>query len=100
MDLVIGTSDGLYLANAGERPRAVKELTGRFVRHVSRIGGDFFAGSSTGLFRSRDAGQTWQHAGLDGHTVWDLAIAPDDPTTLFATTQPASVFQSRDGGRT
>lgn len=100
MDLVIGTSDGLYLANSGGRPQAVKELTGRFVRHVSRIGGDLFAGSSAGLFRSRDAGETWQRAGLAGHTVWDVAVAPDEPATLFATTQPASVFQSRDGGRT
>ena len=100
MDLVIGTSDGLYLAEAGGAPRAAKELEGRFVRHVSRIGRDLVAGSSAGLFRSRDRGRTWEHAGLADHVVWDVALAPDDRDTLFATTQPASVFQSRDGGRT
>ena len=99
MDLVIGTSEGLYRARAGERAEAAAALAGLFVRHVSRIGTDLVAGTSAGLFRSSDDGRTWRHDGFDGHTVWDVAVAPDDPATLFATTQPASVFQSRDGGR-
>jgi hypothetical protein len=100
MDLVIGTSDGLFLSSSSGAPRPVTEMKGRFVRHVSRVGDTLYAGSDAGLFRSRDAGSTWQHCGLEGHTVWDLAAAPRDPHTLFASTQPAAVFQSRDDGRT
>jgi photosystem II stability/assembly factor-like uncharacterized protein len=100
MDLVIGTSDGLFLANGSDTPRPAADFEGRFVRHVSRTGGALYAGTDDGLFRSDDGGTTWRPAGLEGSVVWDLAVAPHDPRTWYATTQPAAVYQSRDGGRT
>jgi photosystem II stability/assembly factor-like uncharacterized protein len=100
MDLVIGTGDGLFLADGGGAPRAALELKGRFVRHLSRIGDCHYAGTDAGLFRSRDGGGRWEPWGLQGHVVWDLAADPHDPDALVAGTQPPAVFHSRDGGRT
>jgi photosystem II stability/assembly factor-like uncharacterized protein len=73
-----------------------------------------YAGNPTGLSVSHDAGATWRPAGLDlGCGFNDLAIAPSDPTTLYAagarsTPIPfrcqmdaaATVFRSTDGGAT
>lgn len=60
-----------------------------------------------GMYRSTDAGQTWQHIGLkDAGQIAKLAVHPDDPDLIYAAVlgrifgpnEQRGVFRSRDGG--
>jgi photosystem II stability/assembly factor-like uncharacterized protein len=62
-----------------------------------------------GIYRSSDAGKTWQHLGLkDGQQIPALAIDPRDPNRLFAAVlghpygpnEERGIFRSTDGGAT
>lgn len=100
MELLIGTSEGLYRAGGGGAPRPVGGLAGQTVRQVTRLNGDLLVGADQGVFRSPDGGASWQPSGLDGRIVWDLAVSPVDGRTLYAGTQPPALYRSGDGGRT
>ena len=52
-----------------------------------------------GIFRSSDGGVTWQAAGLPGHAVRALALAPSAPDTLVAGALDG-VYRSLDAGKT
>jgi photosystem II stability/assembly factor-like uncharacterized protein len=39
-----------------------------------------------GAFRSTDAGQNWQHIGLNGTKVYQMAVDPGSPNTAYAAT--------------
>ena len=98
MEILIGTTDGLYRAGSAEKPEPSAELAGRRLEHLSRVGDRLFAGTDSGLYLSDDGGRAWRLAGLEGHEVWDVEPAPGDSRTIFASTQPAKLFRSRDGG--
>jgi photosystem II stability/assembly factor-like uncharacterized protein len=53
-----------------------------------------------GLFRSEDRGERWERvvADLDGRFVRALARHPRNPEILFAGTEPAALFVTRDRG--
>jgi photosystem II stability/assembly factor-like uncharacterized protein len=62
-----------------------------------------------GMFRSEDAGRTWQEAGLaDTQQIGRILVDPRDPKTLlvaalghpYAPNAERGVFRSTDGGRT
>ena len=62
-----------------------------------------------GIYKSNDAGKTWQHLGLsDGQQIPALAIDPRDPNRLFAAVlghpygpnEERGIFRSIDGGHT
>ena len=62
-----------------------------------------------GIYKSTDAGKTWQHLGLrDGQQIPALAVDPRDPNKLFAAVlghpygpnEERGVFRSTDGGET
>jgi len=55
-----------------------------------------FDSGGRGLFKTMDAGSTWDRFDYPGNYVTALAIAPDDPRVIFAGT-PGGVFQSNDG---
>jgi len=58
-----------------------------------------FAGTQgNGVFRSADAGKTWQHSGMKGQFVKSLSVSPTEPGTIYAGTRPAYLYVSRDGG--
>jgi len=114
MDILIGTTSGLFRANSVQTatasksdvetlatgaPAAIAELSGRRIERLASVDGAVHAGTDSGLYTSRDRGRSWEPAGLDGYEVWDLAVSPIDARTLFAGTQPAALFRSRDGGR-
>jgi photosystem II stability/assembly factor-like uncharacterized protein len=71
-------------------------------------GGDPTGAHGGGVFKSVDAGATWQRSGLGSVYVQSLAIDPVSPATLYAGTGPLSgqgspgsgVFKSTDGGAT
>ena len=60
-----------------------------------------------GMYRSTDAGSTWEHIGLrDAGQIGKLAIHPDDPNIVYAAVlgqifgpnEERGVFRTRDGG--
>lgn len=62
-----------------------------------------YAGLSLGgVYRSTDAGQTWDwaSAGLDSHgPVYHLAVAPASPDTVYAVVGGRSLHKTTTGGR-
>jgi photosystem II stability/assembly factor-like uncharacterized protein len=58
-----------------------------------------YAAGPAGVFRSDDAGETWQPAGkgLEDVTIVALALHPKQPDTLFAATAQGVLFRSDDG---
>lgn len=99
MNLLIGTSEGIYRAGAGSTAGAAG-IEGHSVRHVTQINGSLLAGADDGVYRSGDGGQTWERVGVEGRMVWDIAARPGDDQTIYAGAQPAGLFVSRDGGAT
>jgi BNR/Asp-box repeat len=94
---IVGTAQGIFVIDAaggGSSP----SLAGPSVRHVSRASGECLAGSAAGIFRSGDGGRTWQASGIGDREIWDATAAPGDPQTLYAVTEPAGLFLSRDAG--
>lgn len=64
--------------------------------------------SGTGVFKSTDAGKSWQFTGLpDSHHVARIVIHPSNPDIvyvaamghLFSRNEERGVFRTRDGGR-
>jgi photosystem II stability/assembly factor-like uncharacterized protein len=62
-----------------------------------------------GIYRSPDAGKTWEHLGLrDGEQIPALAVDPHDANTLFAAVlghpyganEERGIYRSTDGGAT
>jgi len=62
-----------------------------------------------GIYKSTDAGKTWQHMGLDdSQTIARIRVSPTNPDTVYAAVfgHPAAandmrgVYRSRDGGKT
>ena len=98
MELLIGTTDGVFVAGRSGEPKATEGLAGRTVRVLQASNGDIFAGADNGVFRSGDGGRSWRLSGVEGRIVWDLARAPQDERTLYAGTQPAALYRSRDRG--
>jgi photosystem II stability/assembly factor-like uncharacterized protein len=63
-----------------------------------------FAGTTEGVYRTTDAGASWEHV-LTVVMAVDLAVNPDDPNILFAScgnlaTPNHGLYRSADGGDT
>ena len=60
-----------------------------------------YAATSNGVFKSSDGGSSWtlSNTGLEGVSVFSLAIDPKNPTTVYAGTFGNGVFKSIDGGQ-
>jgi photosystem II stability/assembly factor-like uncharacterized protein len=97
--LVIGTTEGVYLADPGQPARA-SQLTDRDVKVLRQVDGQVFAGARDGVYRSSDGGSSWQRVGLAEREVLEVMPAPADPRVVYAGTVPAALFRSRDGGDT
>jgi hypothetical protein len=92
MKLVVGTASGVFADGSSG------SLDGRVIRQVVRSSGALFAAASDGVYRSTNDGQMWTRAGIDVGEVWNVAVSPHNPRTLYAGTQPAHVFVSHDSG--
>lgn len=59
-----------------------------------------YAAGDQGVFRSDDAGQTWQavDGGLPTGGVTALALEPRQPHQLYAVTATNGLYRSDDGG--
>ncbi len=90
------------LAVAPSDPRVIYAGSGEGLQRPDLSVGD-------GIYRSDDAGATWQHLGLrDAQQIAQLAVDPRDPHRLFAAAlghpygpnAERGVFRSGDGGAT
>ncbi len=90
MQILAGTSSGVYGAPDGNWGKPEQLLECGSVRELVRIGTATFAGTSSGVHVSQDGGLSWQHGGLDGYAVWQLRQLGDG--RLLAGTQPARLF--------
>jgi len=68
-----------------------------YPHHPHRI----LAGTDVGLYRSENAGGTWEkiESPMDGIQIWSVTVDATDPETIFVGTRP-DAFRSRDGGQT
>lgn len=103
--LVLATNQGLVVCARDERGawREVRRgLADQKPSSVIAREGVILAGSRRGIFRSADAGRTWQAAstGLSLPYVRWLDHHPDHSDFELAGTEPAGLFISRDGGAT
>ncbi len=101
--MLVATRTGLARAESVDSAWTVVEtmLAGHFVTTTVAAGDIVLAGTTGGLFRSGDGGQTWQetNSGLtERHIRW-LTIHPDEASLVLAGTEPAAVFISADGGQ-
>src|SRR5205085_1407556 len=73
------------------------------------VAGTLLAATDNGLFRrtggavikSIDGGLTWTDSrGIQGASVWSLAVDPASPLTVYAATDGAGLMKSADGGGT
>ncbi len=100
--LLLATRHGLVVCERETESwrETARGLDGKSVTSVTARLGIILAGTTDGIFRSGDGGQTWQEAS-DGITVrhirW-LAHHPDIAEVSFAGTEPAGIFVSHDGG--
>ena len=102
--LVVATRDGLRVF---ERPleearEVLHTLKNQHVTTVSRQGQTLLAGTTAGLFRSTDLGQTWYAAkyGLtESHLRW-VSYHPERQGLALAGAEPASIFYTEDNART
>ncbi len=95
MEFLVGTIAGVF---GGDSRLPADGLGEGAVRHLSWVGSGLLAGAADGVYRSADGGRTWRRSGLEGCDVWTITAAPGDDRTLYAGTQPAHFFRSRDGG--
>src|SRR5262245_5431416 len=102
--LLLATGDGLVVCRpeAGSWQEVRRGLPERGVTSVIAREGVILAGSTEGVHRSDDLGQTWREAsaGLALPYVRWLAYHPQISDCEFAGTEPAGIFVSHDGAVT
>jgi photosystem II stability/assembly factor-like uncharacterized protein len=96
MEFVVGTSAGVFLGESGKPAEGINAGLG--VRSMAQAGDQVFAAGTDGVYRSSNGGRSWMRSGVDGGEVWSVMAAPDHARTLYASTQPARLFVSRDRG--
>ena len=98
MTLLIGTSNGVFVASESDAPKEVEGLAGHEVRALRASNGTVYAGAENGVYVSKDGGASWTFSGVEGKIVWDIAPAPSDDRTVYVGTQPAALYRTQDGG--
>jgi photosystem II stability/assembly factor-like uncharacterized protein len=102
--LYLATADGLVVAQRdGTAWRVARSaLSGHDVTSIVAREDLILAGTTDGILRSTDGGATWHEANqnLSIRRVRWLAGPPRGLALVFAGTQPAGIFVSRDAGET
>ncbi len=98
-------ADGLYRKEAGDS-QWEKLANGmppspqvRDIVFDPRDPNTMFVGTQRGLYKSRDAGDSWKRVKLaEGRIVWSIEFHPNDPQTMFLGTEGSEFYKSQDGG--
>jgi photosystem II stability/assembly factor-like uncharacterized protein len=102
--LYLATSIGLFIithAN-GNWNIVGHTLTDKSLTGVVASKGVILAGTTQGIWRSSDNGQSWSEANATlaiRHVRW-MAGSSDTPSFILVGTEPAGIFVSRDSGKT
>lgn len=107
--LVIATRDALLVLRPGTAWSLERHLEGRQPQSIAVDTGDpsrlYVGTSGHGMWRSADAGRTWEPVapGIPHAEVTAVAVAPalgSGPAAAFAGTEPSTLSRSGDGGET
>ena len=97
--MLLGTRHGLVacLRDGDELRPQGRALEGEHVTDLVVAGRVVHAGTTRGIFASRDGGESWERAdgNLGTPRVRRLALAPGTPSRVYAGTEPAAIFVSR-----
>jgi photosystem II stability/assembly factor-like uncharacterized protein len=100
--LCLATDNGVVVACQDQNVWQVmwRRQTPYRVTCISVYGGDVLIGTTEGISHSDDLGRTWRSAreGLEIDYVRWLAHHPRRPSFVYAGTEPAAIYVSRDGG--
>lgn len=99
MALLIGTDEGVYRAPTDGVAESRRVLESELVLRVRQFGDAVFAATRSGLFRSRDGGETWTDLDVPRREVYSVVQIPD-AKRLYAGTHPAHLYVSTDDGAT
>jgi len=99
MDLLIGTSAGVFFIDQGTEPAEAAGLSDRSVHALRQANGSVLAGAADGVYRSNDSGRAWQASGCEGQSVWAIAVSAANPHLMLAGAEPAALFRSADAGQ-
>ncbi|WP_330633168.1 WD40/YVTN/BNR-like repeat-containing protein [Halocatena halophila] len=95
--LLVGTDQGVYRTPIDDVADSRRVLASDTVLRVRRFDDVVFATTRSGLFRSRDNGETWTDLNVPRCEVYSVALSPDGEC-LYAGTHPAHLYVSADGG--
>ncbi|WP_423744704.1 glycosyl hydrolase (plasmid) [Haladaptatus sp. SPP-AMP-3] len=99
MTALIGTSDGVYRADTFPFGTVEQVLDAGFVTEIRTFdtADGIFAATTSGLYHSPDAGESWNDLGVSTGSVWSVSATA---TAVYAGTAPAHLYRSTDRGRT
>ncbi len=101
MRALVATRDRVFRLDPGEG--ALRPTTDGGARPTclasDREAGRAWCGTTGGVLRSDDGGESWLEAGLEGEEVTALAPDPAEPGAAWAGTEPSAIYRSADGGR-
>jgi photosystem II stability/assembly factor-like uncharacterized protein len=89
----------MFVVDRDDAPAAGAGLSSRSVHTIRQANGSLLAGAVDGVYRSNDAGRSWQPSGCEGKDVWAIAVSAANPQLMFAGAEPAALFRSVDAGR-
>jgi photosystem II stability/assembly factor-like uncharacterized protein len=100
--ICLATDSGVVIAQRDNDWRVVRRgLKGQYVTSVVALKGAILAGTTDGIFRSKDDGATWHDAsaGLSQRHIRWLAFRPGNPDFVYAGAEPAAIFVSQDSAK-
>lgn len=101
MTLVVGSVDGVWRVTDPEHEgtRTLAAGAGPLtVWRVTTAGGDLYAATEAGLYRSTDTGATWEALAVPSDPVYAVDVAPDGQ--VYAGTHPPRVYTATGDGWT
>src|SRR5699024_10585878 len=96
--LLVGTTKSVYQGASDGIDGAGKVLGTRQVLRCRRFGGEDFAASRWGLFRTADRGTTWTSRDVPRQEVYSVFLDTQN-NKLYAGTHPAHLYVSEDHGK-